>query len=254
MHAFIHSITPALELASSATARWTTLLTSIRNSSGDARRRLSPTFSPLSSWSPWSCSRFFIVVRLSLNVERPNPGQSIAEMLMEFTSSQGDAIIGHGYEPHLPFVDDVVLVFILLCNCMVACSHRPRNSDRPSLRSARLGHVDFSLLQLPRSPRPGTGRLLQAFRRPGLVDSPVDVASGDHLPPRPQHVAPRFVFTRTCWPADLLTLVFFSIFPLVLPIVFLGLHFGVAMIQAYVWMLLAFIYLAEATAHEELPD
>ena len=51
--------------------------------------------------------------------------------------------------------------------------------------------------------------------------------------------------------SDLLTLVFFSIFPLVLPIVFLGLHFGVAMIQAYVWMLLAFIYLAEATAHEE---
>jgi F-type H+-transporting ATPase subunit a len=54
--------------------------------------------------------------------------------------------------------------------------------------------------------------------------------------------------------SDLLTLVFFSIFPLLLPIVFLGLHFGVAMIQAYVWMLLAFIYLAEATAHEELPD
>jgi F0F1-type ATP synthase membrane subunit a len=32
------------------------------------------------------------------------------------------------------------------------------------------------------------------------------------------------------------------------------LHGAVALIQAYVWMLLAFIYLAEATAHEESPD
>jgi F-type H+-transporting ATPase subunit a len=51
--------------------------------------------------------------------------------------------------------------------------------------------------------------------------------------------------------SDLLTLVFFSLIPLGIPIVFLALHFGVAMIQAYVFMLLALIYLAGAMTHEE---
>jgi F-type H+-transporting ATPase subunit a len=54
--------------------------------------------------------------------------------------------------------------------------------------------------------------------------------------------------------SDLLTLVFFSLIPIGIPIVFLALHFGVAMIQAYVFMLLALIYLAGAMSHEEGVD
>jgi F-type H+-transporting ATPase subunit a len=50
--------------------------------------------------------------------------------------------------------------------------------------------------------------------------------------------------------SDLLTLIFFSLFPFALPVVFLGLHFGVSVIQAYVFMLLATIYLGQAVAHE----
>ena len=49
---------------------------------------------------------------------------------------------------------------------------------------------------------------------------------------------------------DLLTLVFFSMVPIGVPLVFLGLHLGVAVIQAYVFMLLAAIYLSLAVAHE----
>ena len=51
--------------------------------------------------------------------------------------------------------------------------------------------------------------------------------------------------------SDLLTLIFFSLFPLALPVVFLGLHLGVSLIQAYVFMLLATIYIGQAIAHEE---
>ena len=51
--------------------------------------------------------------------------------------------------------------------------------------------------------------------------------------------------------SDLLVLVFFSLIPLGIPIVFLGLHFGVAFIQAYVFMLLSMIYLTIAVTHEE---
>jgi F-type H+-transporting ATPase subunit a len=51
--------------------------------------------------------------------------------------------------------------------------------------------------------------------------------------------------------SDLITLIFFSGIPLVVPIVGLGLHLFVAVIQAYIFMLLNMIYLAEATAHAE---
>jgi len=50
--------------------------------------------------------------------------------------------------------------------------------------------------------------------------------------------------------SDLLTLVWFSLIPLAVPSVFLGLHFVVSVIQAFVFMLLTMIYLSMAVAHE----
>jgi len=49
---------------------------------------------------------------------------------------------------------------------------------------------------------------------------------------------------------DLVTLAFFSLLPIGIPLVFLGLHFGVAIVQAYVFILLAMIYLSLAVAHD----
>jgi F-type H+-transporting ATPase subunit a len=49
---------------------------------------------------------------------------------------------------------------------------------------------------------------------------------------------------------DLLTLVFFSLIPLGVPVIFLGLHVFISFIQAFVFMLLTMIYLSLAVAHE----
>jgi len=50
--------------------------------------------------------------------------------------------------------------------------------------------------------------------------------------------------------SDLLTLVAFSMVPLAIPVVPLGLHFAVSLIQAYVFMLLTMIYLSQAVSHD----
>ena len=50
--------------------------------------------------------------------------------------------------------------------------------------------------------------------------------------------------------SDMLTLVWFSLIPIAVPSIFLGLHAAVAVIQAFVFMLLAMIYLSMAVAHE----
>ena len=41
-----------------------------------------------------------------------------------------------------------------------------------------------------------------------------------------------------------------SLLPVGIPLIFLGLHFGVAIVQAYVFILLAMIYLSLAVAHD----
>ena len=47
---------------------------------------------------------------------------------------------------------------------------------------------------------------------------------------------------------EMVTLVFFSLIPIGIPLVFMALHLGVAVIQAYIFMLLTMIYVSQAVA------
>jgi F-type H+-transporting ATPase subunit a len=49
---------------------------------------------------------------------------------------------------------------------------------------------------------------------------------------------------------DMVTLVFFSLVPIGVPILFLGLHIGVSFLQTYIFVLLTTVYLAGAVAEE----
>ena len=49
---------------------------------------------------------------------------------------------------------------------------------------------------------------------------------------------------------DMVTLVFFSLVPIGVPIVFLALHIGVSVLQTYIFVLLTTVYLAGALAEE----
>lgn len=49
---------------------------------------------------------------------------------------------------------------------------------------------------------------------------------------------------------EMVTLVFFSLIPLGVPVLFEGLHMGVSLIQTYIFMLLACVYLGEATTQD----
>jgi F-type H+-transporting ATPase subunit a len=194
---------------------------------------------------------FFIVVRLTLNVERPSPVQSIAEIIHEFVGSQGEAILGHGFEPHLPFMS-MLFLFILLCNCLGLLPGIETPTAKPFVPLG-LAMLTFLYYNWQGVRAQGPVGYAKHFLGPVWWISPllfpVEVIS---------HLARNMSLTVRLYAnmlaSDLLTLVFFSILPIALPVVFLGLHFGVAMIQAYVWMLLAFIYVAQAIAHEEEDD
>jgi F-type H+-transporting ATPase subunit a len=190
---------------------------------------------------------YFAIVRVSLSVETPNAVQHLAEMTHEFVSEQGEQIIGHGFERFTGFLT-VLLLFILLCNLLGLVSpwlESPTGNVAVPLGLALVTFVYYHYHGLRVN---GLGYIKQFlgpvwWLYPLLF--PIEIIS---------HCARVLSLTvrlyANMFAGDLLTLAFFSLIPIGVPLVFLGLHLGVAVIQAYVFMLLAAIYLSLAVSHD----
>jgi F-type H+-transporting ATPase subunit a len=190
---------------------------------------------------------FFIVVRLTLSVDKPNPAQQIAEMINEFTGTNADQIIGHGYERFQAFVTCIFL-FVALNNLLGLI---PGIVTPTSLPIIPLGIAvpTFIYYQYFGFKEQGFVGYMKHFAGPvwwiAPLLFPIEIIS---------HLARIMSLTirlyANMFASDLVTLVFFSLFPLAIPAIFLGLHAAVSLIQAYVFMLLAMIYLSQAVTHE----
>jgi F-type H+-transporting ATPase subunit a len=190
---------------------------------------------------------FFLLVRFTLSVDKPGPVQHIAEMLHGFVGDQAEAIVGHGYQRYVPFVT-VVFIFILLSNLLGLLPGFISPTAKPWVP---LGVATLTFLYYN----------YQGVREQGIVGhikhflGPIWWISWLMLPIEIiSHLARVLSLTvrlyANMFAGDMVTLVFFSLVPVALPAVFLGMHLGVSIIQAYVFMLLALIYLAQATAHD----
>jgi len=189
---------------------------------------------------------FFIAVRLSLSVETPGPVQHLAEMTDEFVSNQAEPIIGHGYERFVAYLS-VTFIFILLSNLLglIPGLESPTASPVVPLGLALVTFVYYHIHGI----RSNKAAYIKQFLGPvwwlAWLLLPIEIIS---------HCARVLSLTvrlyANMYAGDLLTLVFFSLVPIGLPLVFLGLHVFVSLVQAYVFMLLATIYLSLAVAHD----
>jgi len=190
---------------------------------------------------------FFLLVRLTLSVEKPNPAQQIAEMIHEFTGSQADQIIGHGYERFQAFVTCVFL-FVVINNLLGLIPGVVTPTSQPVVPLG-VAVLTFLFYNFHGVRELGVVGYLKQLAGPlwwiAPLLFPIEVIS---------HCARVMSLTIRLYAnmlaSDLVTLVFFSLMPLAIPAIFLGLHFAVALIQAYVFMLLAMIYLSQAVSHE----
>jgi F-type H+-transporting ATPase subunit a len=189
---------------------------------------------------------FFVLVRATLSVDKPGAPQHIAEMLHGMVSEQAESIIGHGYERFVPYVT-VVFIFILLCNLLGLLPGFISPTAKPWVPLG-IATLTFFYYQYQGIRANGAGYVKQ-FLGPvwwlSWLMLPIEIIS---------HLARVLSLTvrlyANMFAGDLVTLAFFSLVPLLVPVVFLGLHLGVSVIQAYVFMLLAMIYLGQATAHD----
>jgi F-type H+-transporting ATPase subunit a len=192
---------------------------------------------------------FFIAVRATLNVEKPGSVQHLAEMIHDFVDDQAQSVMGqHGYESHLPFVT-TILLFVLLCNVLGLLPGIPTPTADPVVPLG-LALVTFVYYNWHGVRAQGPLGYLKHFMGPiwwvAPLMFPIEIISNLA---RVMSLTVRLY--ANMFASDLLTLVFFSLVPIGIPVIFLGLHLGVALIQAYVFMLLTMIYLGEATAHEQ---
>jgi F-type H+-transporting ATPase subunit a len=194
---------------------------------------------------------FFLIVRVTLSVEKPNPAQQIAEMIHEFTGGQGDQVIGHGHERFQAFVT-CILLFVLLNNLMGLLLGLIPGVVTPTARPVvplGIAVLTFLYYNFYGVLVQGPIGYLKHFAGPlwwlSWLLFPIEIVS---------HLARMMSLTIRLYAnmlaSDLLTLIAFSMIPLAIPALALGLHFAVSLIQAYVFMLLAMIYLSQAVAHE----
>jgi F-type H+-transporting ATPase subunit a len=198
---------------------------------------------------------FFIAVRSRLSVERPGALQHTMEGITGIIENLAQEIIGHHSERFVPYLT-VLGIFILTCNLLglIPGLESPTAVVTVPLGCALLTWFYYHYAGLrengvigylkhfigPQEGIPWWARIIVLILLP-----PIEIFS---------HLARVLSLTvrlfANMFAGEMVTLVFFSLLPLGLPIVFEGLHVGVSFIQTYIFVLLACVYLGEATAHE----
>jgi len=197
----------------------------------------------------------FLMVRSRLSVDSPGSLQHAFEALEGFVVGQSEEIIGHHTEPYIAFFA-IIFVFILICNLigLIPGFESPTGVPVVPLGCAICAFLYYHTQGFKHS---GPKYLLHFFGPPmegmpiwaripmAILMLPIELVS---------HFARLLSLTVRLWAnifaGDLITLVFFSMIPIGIPIIFSGLHIIVAVLQAYVFMLLAIIYVSGAVAEE----
>jgi F-type H+-transporting ATPase subunit a len=168
-------------------------------------------------------------------------------MVYEFTGSLGDQIIGHGYEKYQAFVTCIFL-FVLTNNLVGLIPGVPAPTTSPVVPLG-LAVPTFLYYNYQGFRAQGFIGYLKHFCGPiwwmAWLLLPIELVS---------HFARIMSLTirlyANMFASDMLTLGFFSLIPVGIPAIFLGLHVFVSVIQAFIFTLLSMIYLSLAVAHE----
>ena len=199
---------------------------------------------------------FFVAVRTRLSVERPGGLQHTMEAIYGFVGDMADEVIGHHSSKYVPYLVTLGM-FILSCNLigLVPGLESPTAVPIVPLGCALLTWFYYHYQGLRTN---GPVGYFKHFIGPQDKEMPLVMRVL-----LPFMLFPIEVFSHTArvmsltirlfanmFAGEMVTLVFFSLIPLGIPIMFEGLHIGVSFIQTYIFVLLACVYLGEATGQE----
>jgi F-type H+-transporting ATPase subunit a len=188
----------------------------------------------------------FILLRSRLSVDNPNGLQHMFESVEGFVNGQSQEIIGHHSEGYTPFLS-ALLFFILFCNLIGVI---PGFESPTAVPIVPLGCAicAFAYYQFQGFKHAGIGYLKHfAGPMPALAPLMIPIELISHMA---RVLSLTIRLFANMFAGDMVTLVFFSLVPIGVPILFLGLHIGVSLLQTYIFVLLTTVYLQGAVSDE----
>jgi F-type H+-transporting ATPase subunit a len=189
---------------------------------------------------------FFVVVRAKLSVQKPGGLQHTVEMIDSFINEQADQIIGHGYQRYVPYVTALGLS-IPVGNLLglIPGFDSPTASPSVPLGCALTTFIYYQFHGI----RHHGWRYIKQFLGPvgGLAWLMLPIELISHLA-RIMSLTIRLF--ANMFAGDLVTLAFFSLVPVLIPVAFLGLHLFVSLVQTFIFVMLTMVYIGMAVSEE----
>ena len=187
------------------------------------------------------------VLRARLSFDRPGRLQHIFELIYEFVAGQAEDQMGHGGTKYLAYFA-TIFIFILIANLIGIIPGFESPTMNPSV-PAGCAIATFLYYNGVGVRSNGPVKYSAHFAGPvwwlAPLMIPIEIVS--HLA-RPLSLTIRLY--ANMFAGEKLTMVFISLTYFLIPAAFMGLHVFVALLQAYIFLLLTMIYVAGAMAHD----
>jgi|SRR5581483_5668592 len=214
-----------------------------------------PAQDPNYPWSDWMVCEilvvlfvliFFGILRSRLSVERPGKIQHCLELTYEFVYAQAEEVVGHGGGKYVGLFGTIFL-FILLMNLIGLIPGFDSPTMYPMVPLGMAVSVFF--FYHATGIREHSFGYIKQFIGPMLFIAPlmflIEIIS---------HFARPLSLTVRLWAnmfaGEKVYLTFIGLTKLLIPVAFIGLHLFVSFLQAYIFMVLAMVYVGGAVSHE----
>jgi len=190
----------------------------------------------------------FALLRTRLSVDRPGKFQQTFELIYEFIQGQTDDMVGHEGHRYMAFFGALFLL-ILFSNLIGVIPGFESPTMYPYV-PAGCAVASFLYYNMVGVQSVGVVKHLAHFVGPiwwlAPLMIPIEIVSNLA---RPLSLTLRLY--ANMYAGEQVTSVFVTLTKLIIPVLFMGLHIFVALLQAYIFMLLTMIYVGGAIHEEE---
>ena len=215
-----------------------------------------PAADPAHPWGNWLTMEILVVViimvlfgmlRSRLSAEKPGGLQLTFEAIYNFVAGQAHDAVEHGSKQYVSFFG-TLFIFILFMNLIGIIPGFESPTMTPAVPCALAISV-FLYYHAQGFREQGAGRYLAHFAGPMPILAPlmIPIELISHFA-RPLSLTIRLY--ANMFAGEKVTMTFLGLTYLLIPSVFMGLHVFVSFLQAFIFMLLAMIYVGGAVAHE----
>ena len=186
------------------------------------------------------------LLRPRLSADRPGSFQQFFELIYEFVAGQADDQVGHEGHRFVPYFGTIFL-FILTSNLigLIPCFESPTMNAPVTCGCALATFFYYHLIGIQANGFAYIKHFMGPLWWLAWLMLPIEIVS--HLA-RPLSLTVRLY--ANMFAGEQVTMVFLKLTFFAVPVIFMGLHLFVGLIQAYIFMLLTMVYVASAVAHE----